>query len=60
MTYTYKCENENCKTEFEIQKGINEEISIKCPKCSSDKVHRIFKPIGNIWNCQGSYNQTRK
>lgn len=40
MTYNYVCND--CKEEFIIEKGINEEIETKCPKCNSKNVKRIF------------------
>lgn len=58
MTYSYECLS--CEEKFTVEKGINEKIEIKCPKCSSNNIKRNFTPINSVWNCSGSYNQTRK
>lgn len=54
MTYTYKCKDENCNHTFDIFKGVNEEINVKCEKCNGEVV-RIFAPIGNIWKAGGNF-----
>lgn len=52
MTYTYKCKE--CNHVFDIEKGVNEEIDVKCEKCNSEVI-RIFAPIGNIWKAGGNF-----
>jgi putative FmdB family regulatory protein len=47
-SYDYKCKNEECKHEFTIIIGINEEVEIKC-ECGNKDVERIFSvPVFKI------------
>jgi len=42
--YDYKCSN--CNEKFEISKGMNETIiGLKCPKCKSPDIKRLFTSI---------------
>ncbi len=44
-TYTYECEK--CKKSFDKEMSIeeHENTKVKCPKCNSQKVHRIYEPF---------------
>ena len=57
MTYTFKCVNEECEHIFDIEKGMNEEIEIKCEKCGSE-VKRVFGAITPIWKCSGAFGKS--
>lgn len=51
-SYTYKCPIHG---EFDVEMKMSEYKPVKeCPKCKSE-VERVYKPIGSIWNCEGSY-----
>lgn len=56
--YEYKCKN--CQEVFEIIKGMNEKIDVKCPKCNSLDTMRIFSPprtIKGVKDTLDSYGQ---
>jgi len=46
--YEYKCKK--CGEVFEIYKGMNETIEVKCPKCKSSETMRVFFPPRTIKN----------
>lgn len=57
MTYDYKCND--CDNQFVIEKGINEVIEIKCPKCGSKDVKRVFGVVNSIWKCDGAFGKSK-
>ena len=61
MTFTYKCNNEECVNcgEFDIDLALKDVPLMSCPVCSQG-VTRVYKPIAVELNFSGSYNSTRK
>lgn len=52
MTYTYECKE--CNHIFDIEKGINEEVEVKCEECNGE-VKRIYSPIRAVWKTGGNF-----
>lgn len=54
--YEFKCPN--CgEVEFNLKMS---EIPLKeCPKCKSDKIVRVYKPIASIWKCGGAFGKDK-
>ena len=50
LTYTYKCNK--CNNEFTIEKGMNEDIEIKC-ECGNTDIKRIYSVPNFKINCSG-------
>jgi len=57
LTYTYKCNK--CNNEFTIEKGMNEDIEIKC-ECGNTDIKRIYSVPNFKINCSGFCGKIKK
>ncbi|MBZ4653232.1 MAG: Zinc ribbon domain [Peptococcaceae bacterium] len=35
-----------CQEQFRVSCSINERKNVKCPKCGTNEIQRIYKPLG--------------
>jgi putative FmdB family regulatory protein len=52
--YRYECAK--CKNEFRVLRRSDEENSVSCPRCGSDKTRQLLPRIGVIYKGKGYYS----
>ena len=51
--YTYQCGN--CGVRFDKEQAFGESNPVRCPECSKNSLHRVYRPVGVIFKGSGFY-----
>ena len=47
-TYSYRCSNEECKTEFDVVQRMSDDKLVHCEKCDKETLERIITAQGGF------------
>lgn len=51
--YNYKCSDESCQDQHEVQQSIKADPLVICPKCGRETLRRIISAPGLIFKGEG-------